>query len=261
MDKQTPCTSEAEAKMPASKENIDELQSDETFVKQIGIMTANIPEEDYSESVCSKSKTSSCNSIDSNDSNSDRDPVLNQTLRDIDLFSLSKVCQLKSTPKSSTSSSHRKNSSLKELEIKMKENNQTLTSPIQKIEGRLCELSLSTNDQKVDKCMCLIEDPNTRIACLEKSTSEIQTNREENLLQKIHILEDAILQKEVLSKNLKSELDHKAKEVELLPNANVRLSEDLEAKCTDLKKSQIYLTTKQKRLNWYIMKTLNLQKI
>lgn len=56
MDKQTPCTSEAEAKMPASKENIDELQSDETFVKQIGIMTANIPEEDYSEyseSVCS----------------------------------------------------------------------------------------------------------------------------------------------------------------------------------------------------------------
>ena len=52
---------EAEAKMPASKESIGEIQSEETFVKQIGITTANISEEDYSESVCSKSKTSSCN--------------------------------------------------------------------------------------------------------------------------------------------------------------------------------------------------------
>ena len=109
----------------------------------------------------------------------------------------------------------------------MKENNQTLTPTIQKIEGRLCELSLSTNDQKVDKCMCLIEDLNTRIACLEKSKSEIQTNREENLLQKNHILEDAILQKEALDKNLKFELDHKTKEVELLRNENIRILEDL----------------------------------
>ena len=129
----------------------------------------------------------------------------------------------------------------------MKENNQMLTSPIQKIEGRLCELYLSTIDQNVDNCMCLIEDLNTRIACLEKSKSEIQTNREEHLLQKIHILEDAILQKEALSKNLKSELDHKTKEVELLPNENVRFSEDLESKCTDLRKKQDLLDYNTKK--------------
>ena len=32
MDKQTPCTYEAEAKLPASKESIDELQSEETLL-------------------------------------------------------------------------------------------------------------------------------------------------------------------------------------------------------------------------------------
>jgi len=95
--------------------------------------------------------------------------------------------------------------------------------------------------------MYLIEDLNTRIACLKKLKSEIQTNTEENLLQKIHILEDAILQKEALSKNLKSELDHKTKEVELLPNKNVRLSEDLESKCTDLRKRQDLLDYKTKK--------------
>jgi predicted RNase H-like nuclease (RuvC/YqgF family) len=78
---------------------------------------------------------------------------------------------------------------------------------IQKIEGRLCEMS--TYKHEVKKCKIVIEQLSSKVESLEKKTSLAQSTEEENLSRKIEILNEAISQKDEFINRLKSELEYR----------------------------------------------------